>query len=377
MPDIEKELTRELTEEELSRFKRGTKRRILSNVTTWVHRLKMNTKFKYFYLTGMITASALLLIMFGMEYFTSEVFISDTIIYVAFFFCLYLGKKITTEYEELLLTSEKIFGDEQKYESFIKHVNDIFRSKLELFLPLLAGVAYGMAFFYLGSEANFTVFQISGRTLHFAEGSIQQIFKIIQMSIVLVIFSCVIMLVMSTLLTLYLTFKSINDMGTDEFQLTVTYKDLKIGAFNEIGKFIISISIPTIILSTIISILGAIVAIIYNNTIVGIFYMGLGLYVVIATSVLLYSNTVHIHNSITQYKRTLSNKIIDKVQFILNRPPFEIDYDTIFEIHQFYHDVVEISDWPFNPTSIKKLVITLGSSLLPIVFSFTQLGFGG
>ncbi|GAH06174.1 unnamed protein product, partial [marine sediment metagenome] len=49
-------------------------------------------------------------------------------------------------------------------------------------------------------------------------------------------------------------------------------------------------------------------------------------------------------------------------------------YKTIHSIHEYYDRIDEINDWPFNPTSIKKLVITLGSSVVPLLLSFIGLG---
>ena len=45
-------------------------------------------------------------------------------------------------------------------------------------------------------------------------------------------------------------------------------------------------------------------------------------------------------------------------------------YDTLEKINIYYDRIESISDWPFNPKSIKKLVITLGSSVVPLLLSF-------
>lgn len=168
------------------------------------------------------------------------------------------------------------------------------------------------------------------------------------------------------------TFASINILGMFEFPLKVTYEDLKIGAFNEIGKFIISTTIPIITFASFISLLGLYQIFFMQDFIIGFFFVIMGFFVSVILAILLYRDTIHIHESIMKHKNKLKRKTIKKIQQLLedgDDNEIDINFSEIETIHHFYNEVLDINDWPFNPTSIKKLVITLGSSLIPLLLS--------
>ena len=75
-----------------------------------------------------------------------------------------------------------------------------------------------------------------------------------------------------------------------------------------------------------------------------------------------------------KFKQNLKLNILKQVQKNLLRHPREINFHEIFNIHEFYDEIDKISDWPFNPTSIRKLTITFSTSVLPLLLSFFGIG---
>lgn len=184
------------------------------------------------------------------------------------------------------------------------------------------------------------------------------------------------MLVFSCFILLIYSFSCINKLGSNDFPLKVTYEDLKIGAFEKIGKFIISINIPVIIASSFLSIIGLYQILIVRDLVVGFTIILIGFSATVSLAILLYRDTLHIHNAILEHKNKLKKRTIGNIQELLNNDEDDTKeiksskIETIHFHHRFYNEILNINDWPFNPTSIRKLAITLGSSVLPLLLSF-------
>jgi len=373
MPDIEKELTRVITEEELERMELRKRGYFLTGLKFWRNRIKFDTPLMYIYfILWVIPIICIWIMASGAPIDAASYTMQGSMWITLFIFSIYLGKRVPHKFQELILNSRTMFEDDEAYNSYIIFITNSFKSKTEKILPLLLGISL-CALYIVGigmmtgydSYQDLTIVPLPEELIIF--NMMQNIvngFQLFFMAINMV----------STLLILLSTFKCIKMLGVSPYNLRVNYKDLRIGAFNDVGKFILSIAIPALILSTTFSIMGLVMTVVFNSAIIGMTEMIVGLVIVVFMSYLLYNNTIHIHNSITEYKKEISNSIIDRIQILLEKPPMEIDYDKIYEIHAFYHDITDINDWPFNPASIKKLLITLGSSLIPILLSLTQLG---
>ena len=76
------------------------------------------------------------------------------------------------------------------------------------------------------------------------------------------------------------------------------------------------------------------------------------------------------------FKDDLKHLLIQEIQSLTKSTEIDVHkkYKTISNIHDYYDKIDNVSDWPFNPTSIKKLVITLGSSVVPLIISFFGIG---
>jgi len=184
-----------------------------------------------------------------------------------------------------------------------------------------------------------------------------------------------ILLIGSGLVIIIITFMCINKLGNEEYPLNVLYQDLKIGAFEEIGKFVISLSIPSILLSTGFSVIGLLNILIFKAFFVGYTLLIVGLVITLIFSYLLYTNTTNLHDAITRFKFNLKYQLIEEIQNLTTeeKDEYKLDrtkkYQTIRNIHDYYEKIDEINDWPFNPKSIRKLTITFFSSILPLIMS--------
>lgn len=346
------------------------KREFLTNLTFWRQRLRIHTFAKYIFLAGMISIMLCNVVAVGMIYFSSDGFISDMIVLVAFLFCSIMSASIPKSFQELILNNKNLFYLDETYESYISHVTEVFKSRKEFILPIIVGLLYGVSFVYVGGiGTNFQGYALKGELIIIEAGTINYLAYLMLLVIALVIFSTFVMFILSTLFLVVFTFKCINLLGTEEFPLNVNYKELKIGAFNDIGQFIISISIPLVLLCTVISILGAVALVMFNSVVMGPLYLIVGLLITILVSFLLYKNTIDIHDSLAKFKEELQESIVSHIQIILSWPAEEVDYHNIYRIQSFLKEVDDIRDWPFNPSSIKKLIITLGTPLLPLFLS--------
>ena len=62
------------------------------------------------------------------------------------------------------------------------------------------------------------------------------------------------------------------------------------------------------------------------------------------------------------------SRILQQTQKYLMVRPFSID--KIYELNTFYDEIDKISEWPYTTSSIKKLVISIGTSIVPLILSF-------
>ncbi len=350
----------------------------LGDIRFWVHRLRFNTSIKYIYL-GLIIFYIFnnTIILKGYSvYFESNFFI-DLIVLGVSLLAIHIANFCPKAFQELINENKNIFPSEEIYRNYINTANNTFKSKLEFYIPIILGAIYALGiFFYSGLLTNFEYVVWAGKEFYFEK---ELIFIYFLNSILISASYFVFFLIIwSGIIIIINTFTSLNKLGTEKFPLTVSYKDLKIGAFEKIGKFIIKLVIPIILLCSFISILGLYQILALDYFIMGYALMAIGLTITTLLAFLLYKNTIHIHDSILKFKINLKVSILNEIEIINTISLREITrpkkYQIIRNIHNYYHDVEKISDWPFNPSSIKKLAIVFGSSVLPILLSLFGLG---
>ena len=345
----------------------------LTEINNWMKRIKFNTRLKYsFIILYFFWIFVEIFVVSGiMNYLTGMLF-ADLLTILVFLVGIHVGSKTPKDFQEMIIDNKNIFKSNEIFLDYIEAVKDIFKSKKEFLIPLLLGLLLLLGFLQADFSTNFEYATLSGKT-YILVGAEQTLYMIVR--IIYAILYCILALVaFSAILIVFNTFKCLNKLGMKQYRLNVTYKDLKTGSFEAIGRFIMKLSLPMIILSTFISIFGLIGVLVLNDPVFGYMQLGLGIVVTFIMSFLLYKNTINIHKAISKYKLELKDQVLKKIQQNLLAPPREIDYDEICDLHDFYDEVDTIYDWPFNPASIKKLTITLGSSVFPLLLSFFGIG---
>ncbi|MHA1414147.1 MAG: hypothetical protein ACTSO4_16205 [Promethearchaeota archaeon] len=283
---------------------------------------------------------------------------------------IYIGNKIVKSLDNLIGSYKNIFYTEEKYKEYINYLYRTYKSKIELYLPLILGIIYGV-FQFMNNYNNL----INGYNIGFyIENDFLKILNVINNLFFTAWYTVSIIIIFSIIINLINAFRCLNKLGSKNFPLKVSYEDLELGAFNSIGKYVISITIPSLILSTFFSILGLYILLIFKDIVIGYFYMITSLLLTAILSFLLYKNTIHIHEAIVKYKEDLKADLINEIrrihQFNNEEMPVNVKYDTIYKIYDYYDRVKSISDWPFDPTSVKKFLATFSSSILPFILSF-------
>jgi len=270
---------------------------------------------------------------------------------------------------QIIQRSEEIL--DEKHEGYVKYVRNTFQTKKEKILPLIIVIPIIILFTIIGFYSVMTVDSSLFKQAVWIGPPIALEMQAFLMYLYFALQAIVVfylgMIICSVVMMLFLIFSCINKLGSPEFPLTVEYRDLKIGVIHEIGSFVISLTIPALFLSAISSVLGFITIYFFANYNTGVAFLCIGPVIMIIISSLLYRNTLHIHHSIADTKYKMKKSLMDKVPTTFESD--QIDFDQIYKIHALFNEVDKINDWPFNPSSYKKLVAVFFSSIFPIILS--------
>ncbi len=165
-----------------------------------------------------------------------------------------------------------------------------------------------------------------------------------------------------------------NDLEQTSFPLAIDYIDLQMGSFDTLGKFVLATILPGIFLGTIMGIYGVATIWINNELAWGYGSIGMGIFLVIVLTLLLYKDTTNIHTGIVDSKTAFKRKAYKDIQDLWEtgqkNKTDEINYDRIKKITDFVQTIDAVSDWPFNPASLKKLAVTVLTAVVPLILSF-------
>jgi hypothetical protein len=182
----------------------------------------------------------------------------------------------------------------------------------------------------------------------------------------------------STLFLLLVTFLCIYKIGDkdkvkekkrDIIPLKIHYFDLKIGSLIDIGKFLVSITIPTVILFLIFSVIGLIQVFFFTEFFAGFLLIIFGFIGTIIMVPLLFKSTAHIRMATINSKMKIKEQSLHQIQEIMALDESNRDYNKIYQIHDLYKRVDDVHDWPFNPMSTRKIVAFIFSGFLPLILS--------
>jgi len=314
-----------------------------------------------------------------MQYST---YLLDIIIVVVFIGAIVLKKKIPKGLLKLIQEFEINKGAKplgKEYENYKDYIEKTFDSKWGPIILVIGGIGGGILLGFIYIVFKLPIF--GGITLDQIMAGPNGVFGIINIGIFVVIASFFIWVVGSNAMIILFTYICINKLGTknDAFHLEINYKELKLGKFNDIGKFIISFTIPLLILTTLTGILGMFWIFLGKTLVEGFFVIGIGLGAAIILSILFFKNTIHIHEAIKEKKDFYMGIFLDELVEVYQMKNLDLNninnkYQTLKSIHETCDKVDDISDWPFNPSSVKKLAIFLASSVVPLIISFFGLG---
>jgi hypothetical protein len=345
----------------------------LGQIRFWRERLKFNTSLKYlfFFLYGIHLIDLFITNEFSLN---PTFYFLDIIIIITIIFALHIVKKIKYYFQDIINTNSSIFKSEESFRNYHKFLIRRYKTKKEQYIPII----FYFIWFSISFSNNFITI-ITG-TYELGIPSLSLLMRILKIGSWILWYYLALnwMLIVGSAFIIFITtFMCINKLGSEEFPLRVTYEDLKIGAFEKIGKFIISLSIPAILLGTFFSIVGLGYIFLMKNYLYGYLMLSASLIITILFAGLLYKNTIHIHEAIVSFKEKLKQNLIDQIQELTWKQKDASDlsekhmmYHTIYNIHDYYEKVDDINDWPFNPTSLRKLTITFSSSVLPFLLSF-------
>ncbi len=360
----------------------------LKNYKLWSTRLKLNNPITLtIYFLIFIIAVVSNIYIYGLEnYLNATSYLTQILLLITGIFSLFMSNRIPKLFQELISKNYKLLldpktGSKKEYDRYVIFIQKRFKSKIGIYLPLILAIIYVIGFFFLSFLPQIIskeviilneIISLEGPKLYI---------NFFEQILVMYLFFYWILLITSTLVLIIIIFSCLNRLGTSDYNLNVSFEELKIGGFEEIGKFIISISIPIILLSTFFSIIGLFLIFFIKNILSGYTYMIVSIIITIILVFLLYKNTLNIHHAIVNYKHKLKSKLLNDIKYFTNLIKDEIKDDKIYKyyksihyIQEHYKEIDKISDWPFNPTSIKKLLVTLGSSLFPFLLSFIGLG---
>ncbi len=309
-------------------------------------------------------------------------YLLDIIINVVFIGAFWLKKKVPKKLLKLIEEFEIKKGTKplgKEYENYKDYVEKIFDSKWGPTILIIGGIGAVSLLGYIYIVLKWPIF--GGITVDQIMGGSNSVLGIISMVIFLVIAICFIWVAGSFAMVILFTYICINKLGTkdDAFHLEIDYKELKLGKCNNIGKFIISFTIPILILTTLTGIIGMFWIFLGKTIVEGFFVIGIGLGAAIILSILFFKNTVRIHEAIKEVKDFYKQIFLDELVEVYKMKNLDLNninnkYQTMKSINEICDKVDDISDWPFNPSSIKKLAIFLASSVVPLIISFFGLG---
>ncbi|MHA1733900.1 MAG: hypothetical protein ACTSU5_18315 [Promethearchaeota archaeon] len=285
---------------------------------------------------------------------------------------LFFLKKIPKKTSEFIKSSKGLFLTEEKFEEYARNLEGRLFSKSVKRRVLLVGI-FVPAYILLGG-----IPVILSGTLNMGttDGTLSTtnhpVLAVIYHLSGLPLYFVWAATTMGALSIVVTTFGAISKLGK-EYRLKLSFIDLKLGSLHKLGSIVISMGIPSILLSTGLTILGLLELFWISNLYLGVGYLLFSVFFNAMFVYLTYKSTIDVHEAITIYKLELKKQFKKEINRIVRQPVGEIDFKRLEEIHDFFDEVDKINDWPLNPTSMKKFGVTMLSSIVPIVLS--PLGF--
>ena len=325
----------------------------------WVNRIRFDSIFCLsFFVIFIICWILRNLYIVGLEeYIRTAGYLMDLIYLGTVVFLLYILNRGPYELTNLINKNREIFKNIDDFNKYMGNVRSIYDSKTELYIPVIITVIFQICYLLFLAPIIAPIDEILRSPLYLTT------------YILYVIWSSIFILLVSSGFILFITaFIWINKLGKKEYPLNVTFANLKSGVFDNIGMFVLKISIPSSLVGTFYSILGLYMVLVLKN-ILGYTFIAVSMLATFIVILLLYKNTIHVHESIILFKKGLKLNLLESIDLVEKTEDLSQRYQTIYNINNYFEKIDEISDWPFDPGSIKKILLTIISSVVPFVLS--------
>jgi hypothetical protein len=300
-------------------------------------------------------------------------------------YCIYLTFMIPANFQNAIIQSKRIFTREEEigstdqvkidYTSYNKYTiysTAVFKQSREFWLGLIAFIVmFIVQIVYFGAITDWYQFKVIAGVPHYFN-PVERRYFIIGNMIGTTLMSLMAMMVCSAICVLFFMFDAMNQLGNERFSLDISYSDLRSDQLNQLGKQLMAITIPMILGLSLVSVIGLVNLYVFREGIIGITFIALGSSGVVLFVILLYYNTLAIHAAITKCKSELCAELLKEIQAEINKKDL-CDFQKVYHMHLLYEKYEQISDWPFDPTSLRKLGLTMASSLTPIILSLFSL----
>jgi hypothetical protein len=249
-----------------------------------------------------------------------------------------------------------------------------FSNPIEKWGGLIAGLAWGVTYFIMIAVS--TRFQIIEKwDIFYPMEAVRATWWTYMIQIFFFSFNYVLggMMAFSLLFLFFNFFLGVSKLGTEKFPLNVTYISIKSGSFHNIGKTVINVSVPLLLISTGVGIFGLLnMYFLDNNVFFGFMEILFGILISVFILILLYRDTIHVHQSIVEFKGKLVDESIEILEKEMRQE--KIDYIRVSSINHFISEVENTSDWPFDPASLRKFFVAFATTFLPFILSFIGIG---
>ena len=297
------------------------------------------------------------------------------------FYASYLIRIIPERFERGITENSTILTKEEEgvddidykmYNQYVKYSMAVFSQKVEKWITPLTGIVmFFIQLYYFGGKTHWFQGDVIGGTFYLYN-SWDRILLLSSFLVGSALLSILAMLLTSFICVIFFMFDAMNQLGKDEFSLDISYFDLKSESLNNLGKNILEINIPILFGLSLVSVLGLLNIYLFKEGVIGMSFVLMGTMGIIIFTVLMYLNMTNVHGAIINFKTGMIQDILLSIQNELSKKS-EADFVKIHYMQELSDAIRDVSDWPFNPASIKKLSLTLLSTFTPIFLSLLQI----
>ncbi|MHA1734332.1 MAG: hypothetical protein ACTSU5_20525, partial [Promethearchaeota archaeon] len=302
----------------------------------------------------------------GSAYWQTQNFFTDVATALVLILVVAMNALFPSRTRGLLAQIDEIFVNERTFRNFLGSMQESLKSGLVRVLPvILAAAASGVQLFGAVKVGFVLLVNVNGVYLDPVGPNIWTAASHVLFSAVLFFSALFAFSIIMAFLKIVLAISSI---GNDEFRIDITYMDLKVGTYQEIGVFPLSMGLIMIMSATMLGVLGYFYLSVLKSA-TGYWFMLIMLVVDSVAVFCIFYSTVTIHNQIVEFKEDLTGRLKDYINRALAVGMEKVDFGNLQRMNRFCDEVHKIGDWPLNPASVKKIALSLLSGLLPFMLT--------